>query len=580
MIMKHPLRNTEFISRQFGSCAILVMVVFCSIFHDCSVSARTGTVELRILDGTNGEMVPARVEIRGSGGVYHVAEDALLVGGDCDTSDEGSGYTDLESTLAGFSRQIDNPYTRSIQFYSDGSSRVRLPVGTAAVRVFKGPEYKLHVSHVKIDAGETSRHEITLSRWINMPARGWYGSDDHLHIPRPVRELDPHISKIMQAEDIHVANLLQMGKVLNPGIAPQHSQGDEGHYQEKGYILAAGTENPRSHFMGHAITLGARTALHFPEKYLIYRLFWEKAAEQGGINGYAHAWARPGSAVAPHNGRAVILPHDLMHFIEVLQFNRHDYELWYDILNLGFRVSPTAGSDYPCADQNIPGHERFYTRVDGPLTYDSWLEGVRKGRTFVTTGPMLEFRINGHDIGHEILLEKPSSVRIEGSVLFDHDRDNVEMIEIIQDGRVVSRISRTHDRGRMDFSLGHPVDESSWYALRGYGQNKLEYRSVHPYHFNLWGATTIFHSAPIYVSIADTPVIGKNRRSGEVATDWLARLQDMEAMLAPESIDYVAMHFRGGNDQEVPRDVFLNNREGLLAEIRDAQKYFEGLRHP
>ena len=554
--------------------AIFLMFALCSISNTQLVSAQTGTLELTVFDRATDEIVPARVEIQGSDEVYYVAEDALLVGGDCDMSDQGAGLFDLKSTLASFSRKIENPYTKSIQFYSTGKSLIHLPGGTATIRVFKGPEYELYVDKVDIQADKTIQHEIQLSRWINMPAKGWYSSDDHLHIPRPVKELDPYISKMMQAEDIHVANLLQMGKVLNSNIAPQHSHGPESRYQEKDYILAAGQENPRTHFLGHTITLGAKTALHFPEKYLIYRLLWQEAVNQGGINGYAHAWAQDGTVVAPHNGLAVILPHDLMHFIEVLQFNRSDYEIWYDILNLGFQVTPTAGTDFPCVEQTIPGHERFYTRVDGRFTYNNWLEGVRNGRTFVTTGPILEFKINGKDIGSEIIFDQASSIQIEGSVLFDTQKDNVKIVEIIQNGEVIKRISRVSDEGKMDFTISHPVNESSWFALRGYGQTIIERLSVNPLHFRSFKPTSNVHSAPIYVTIPNTQALAKSAHSKKVAKAWLARLEDLEAMLAEDNIEYLSKQLVKPNFDAVPKDVLINNRTELLEEIQDAKVFF------
>ena len=145
---------------------------------------------------------------------------------------------------------------------------------------------------------------------------------------------------------------------------------------------AAGQENPRSHYLGHTITLGAAEPVFDADQYLIYRKIWERTTDLGGINGFAHAIATSGG-VSPYRGGAVLLPHNLMHFLEVLQFNRGGYQFWYDILNLGHRIAGTAGTDYPCADQTIPGHERFYTRVEGELTYEKWLDAVRNGRTFV-----------------------------------------------------------------------------------------------------------------------------------------------------------------------------------------------------
>jgi hypothetical protein len=103
-----------------------------------------------------------------------------------------------------------------------------------------------------------------------MPEKGWYSSDDHLHIARPVKKLNPYISKMMQAEDVHVANLLQFGKVYNSEGAVQHAFGQDGVYQNGIYILAAGQENPRSHYLGHTITLGGDTMFFKREEYLIY----------------------------------------------------------------------------------------------------------------------------------------------------------------------------------------------------------------------------------------------------------------------------------------------------------------------
>lgn len=61
-------------------------------------------------------------------------------------------------------------------------------------------------------------------------------------------------------------------------------------------------------------------------------------------------------------------------------------------------MAPTAGTDHPCGPA-LPGAERFYTQLNGPLTPNAWLESVRLGRTFVTDGPMVEFHVNGQGIG-------------------------------------------------------------------------------------------------------------------------------------------------------------------------------------
>ena len=188
---------------------------------------------------------------------------------------------------------------------------------------------------------------------------------------------------------------------------------------------------------------------------MIYRLFWEEAQRQGALSGYAHYGAI--LLNAPSFGLAVDLPHGLLSFLEVLQFNRGVHEAWYEILNTGFRITPTAGTDYPCVGASIPGRERFYTRVEGPFTYENWLEGVRKGRTFVTNGPILEFRIDGKEMGEEVVLEQAGSVDVQGRVRFDPTWDDIERLEVVENGPVQT-------------SSRPPPESSSDGVFRGGGQ--------------------------------------------------------------------------------------------------------------
>jgi len=552
----------------------VALAMLCGCDASPTGDADTGMLELRIIDSSTGAPTPARVEILGSDGDCHVASDALRVGGDCDMSDAGAGYTDLRSTLAGFSDRIENPYTGSTQFYSSGSSRVELPPGIARVRVFKGSEYETAVQSVEIAASESVEAEIALRRWTDMPARGWFSADDHLHVPRPTPELDPVIAAMMQAEDVHVANLLQMGKVRNFAIAPQYAHGANGLYQEGEFILAAGQENPRTHFLGHTITLGAAEAHHDPEKYLIYRLLWERTAGEGALNGFAHL-AFETDFMGTRTGMAVVAPYGLLHFAEVLQFNRSGYEAWYDLLALGLRVTPTAGTDFPCGDQSIPGHERFYARVDGELTYPKWLDAVRRGRTFVTTGPVVEFRIDGEDIGGERVLPGPASVEIRGRVSFDPMQDDLAVVELVQNGSVIDRFSRIGGAPEIEFAVRHRIEESSWLALRGYG-TKLENTWATPLHFSSLAMTSNLHTAPIWITLENAPGLDRGARARRVARECLARLEDLERVLAEENLTDLAKRLSVPDADGVPEQTLRANRAALLDEIAVAEQFFQG----
>ena len=539
---------------------------------------QAGTLTLTLEDAESSATVPARVEVQGADGSYVVAADALPYASDCRMSKPGAGLLDDAASVQPFTGRlaIENPYTDSTQFYSTGRSTITLPPGRATVRVFKGPEFAVAKAQVDVPASGTVELSMPLKRWTNMPAKGWYSGDDHLHIQRATPDDNTHVSAMMQAEDVHVANLLQMGKVGDFAIAPQYAHGPAGHYQQGHYILAAGQENPRSHFLGHTITLGAKRTHYNEEQYLVYRLIWEQTVKEGAINGYAHAVFPYASFIAPHDGLAVVVPHGLMHFLEVLQFDRTGYDIWYDLLALGLRITPTAGTDYPCGGQVIPGHERFYTKVDGPLTYNAWLDSVRAGRTFVTTGPVVELSVNGEDIGATVALDAPGTVKVTGTVTFDPARDSLSFVELLQDGEVVGRYSPVAGASKIAFAVDQPVERGGWLAVRGYGTKLDELPFPTPVIFGTFAPNTNFHTAPVYVTVAGQPGIEQSERTRRVAKAFIARLDDLARLLGEDNHTTLAARLERPTIDAVPEAVLASSRPRLLEEISIAKAYFAG----
>lgn len=530
-----------------------------------------GIALLEIVDAETGRTLPGRMEVLGPDGKSYFAKNALPIGGDCGASGEDVawqpvGYDGtLEDALAKFARTIEDPFTEATHFYSTGESTLVLPPGLFRIKVFKGPEYEIARTAVTIVSGKTLKKVIKLSRFANMPANGWYSADDHVHIARANRGVDPLVLKMMQAEDIHVGNLLQMGRADTFLTTQQYAHGPESQYQEGNYIIASGQENLRTHFFGHTITLGAAEPIYMPDKYLLYRLAWQRAADQGALNGYAHFGELKRNG-GPDPGLPLLAPHNLMHFLEVLQFNQGHYDVWYDMLNLGFRITPTAGTDYPCVAPRIPGQERFYTKVDGPLTYERWLDSVRAGKTFITTGPLLEFRINGKEIGSELTLQRGGEVTIKGEVRYrDDDREKPLELELVENGRVVRRFPRLNDSGEINFEVRHRIDETMWLALRtSRGMNI--YPSKKPY-----AMAHSAHSAPIYVTLKNAPPLAEHPRTRAIAQDWLASLDALEARISQENIEYLQSVTSAGDP--VPYQILLDNQSALKREIETSRAF-------
>ncbi len=71
----------------------------------------------------------------------------------------------------------------------------------------------------------------------------------------------------------------------------------------------------------------------------------------------------------------------------------YTFENYYALLNCGFKMKPTAG----CASGVHPvplGFGRVYVHQPNGFSYQDWIQGLGEGRSFVTTGPMLDIRFD------------------------------------------------------------------------------------------------------------------------------------------------------------------------------------------
>ena len=66
-------------------------------------------------------------------------------------------------------------------------------------------------------------------------------------------------------------------------MTPQHAYGDSGVYRGSGTLLLAGQEHPRTHFLGHTITLGASQPIDLRDTYIVFENFWRESLRVGGV---------------------------------------------------------------------------------------------------------------------------------------------------------------------------------------------------------------------------------------------------------------------------------------------------------
>ena len=79
-------------------------------------------------------------------------------------------------------------------------------------------------------------------------------------------------------------------------------------------------------------------------------------------------------------------------------------EIWYRLLNCGFRLAISAGTDSftNVADHYAPGGGRVYVHSGAPLNYDNWVREYKRGHSFASNGPVLAFTVDGHEAGDDV----------------------------------------------------------------------------------------------------------------------------------------------------------------------------------
>ena len=377
---------------------------------------------------------------------------------------------------------VNWPSGNRYAFYIDGEYRTRLPAGAYRLIVTKGIEYRFATRRFRIEDDSTLDLEIDLERWINMPSQGWISGDIHVHIPRRDGADNHALWLQAQAEDLHVASSLQMGNIAATRF-PQSYWGSDGNYGDNKRFIVAGQEDPRTAVRGHTIHLNLMEPARDSDRYLLYHEVFEKVAERGGISGYAHL-NRLGARV----GMALDVPYGLVKFIEVLQRGRLGTDVWFDFLNLGYKIAPAAGSDVPYGARI--GDVRSYVNTrDAPIP-ESWFAGLSNGHTFVTNGPILSFELNGVEMGDEISLSSGERISINAEASINPDIDRLDRIELIEQGEVIREV--ISDAGSDVLKLSHELtaEHGTWFVVRAYGKNQQS-----------GDGSVAAVSAPIYVSV-------------------------------------------------------------------------------
>jgi hypothetical protein len=467
-----------------------------------------GRVEITILDKATGKRVPCRVHLKDA---------------------KGKGL------------KADKLPFWNDHFVCHGEVALDLSPGKYTVEIEHGPEHSLFTDSFTLAAGRTKKLRVELQRLVDMPAKGWWPGDTHVH-----RRLED-IELLMRAEELHIAPVITWWNKRNLWAkAPLPDEPLVRFDSNRFYHKMAGEDEREGGALLYfhlkrplAISEATReypSPLKFAQEARKHKGAWieaEKpfwwdvpvwvAAGQVDSIGLANnhmcrdkmseteAWGKPRvvERYPPPRGNGY-----------------WTQDIYYRLLECGLRIPPSAGSASGVLPNPV-GYNRAYVHVGKELTWEKWWEGLRAGRSFVTNGPMLLVTANGEMPGQVFTADAREAVKVElrGEL---KTRDTVNFVEIIRNGAVERRVSvaqfaRTGSLGTLTFK------SSGWFLVRAIAENRKTFRFA--------------STAPFYVEVG----AAKRRVSKSAAKFFLEWVKERAARvkLDAKQRGEVLKHHRG-----------------------------------
>ena len=428
--------------------------------------------------------------------------------------------------------------------YSPGRVSFKLAPGVYRLIASKGPEYLSIEKTIRVPGEQYQSIIVPMEKVPFDVTQSWLSGDVHIHLERDQKN-NPQVIQLMQAEGLGIGNLLSMSN-LDRVHFKQPAWKDGGFWHQEQVTLVPGTESPRTAFRGHVLSLNVDSARHKTSDYLLYHKYLEFYAASGGISGYAHIGSEEFNGSW---GLALDVPTGLVDFAEIMQNSQLRTGLWYEHLNIGHRLSPAAGSDFPYFDQ--PGAVRTLVAVEKQeqesAQAEAWMQGLKNGSVFVTNGPLVEAKLNGELPGSDIRSGRGGILSL--SVAIDPGLDTLSYADIMYCGKAIKRID-LDGKSRFKSEIQLPELTSGWLAVYIKGHRFSQ-----------------AHTGAFYLSDEK----GESICRREFDTNINQMLEHLSALDAAEpdlsrELEYWSAHQL--------QDIFLQSRAELKKHIQKARNYY------
>ena len=380
-------------------------------------------------------------------------------------------------------------------FYARGKYEVAVPPGRYQIEVVRGISHEAVIEFTEVGAGIAHVHDIRIPVLRDLHGAGWYSGNTHTHYHLEIDEdPDDRLRMVPPAEALDVSVISYLIRNDSPYITNRYTIGRLPQFSRDGTIMDMGEEARNNRGFGdfgygHVLFLNIPRAVEPVSTGLLSRD--GKAPDFPTLSMLAaEAQSIGGTTIWCHNGGGMETPVAValgnVNAYNLADGLDADYHRYYRFLNCGIRMPASSGTDWWIYD-----HNRVFVQVEGAFTYDTWIAGLRAGRTFVSNGPLVEFTVNGKRPGASLDLQPSGSpLKVIARAI---SRLPFERLEIVRDGEVVADQSALGGR-EANIEREIPVAQGGWIAARVSGSTKTH------------ALTTVFaHTSPVYYRLGGTP---------------------------------------------------------------------------
>jgi len=410
-------------------------------------------------------------------------------------------------------------------FVFAGDGQFDLPAGDYGITIERGPEFTRTTGALRIGQEQLVKAKFEIHRIVNLADEGWWSGEIHVH------RSPSDIELLMRAEDLHIAPVITWWN--SNDIWRNHAFPTKltvGFDSNRFYNLMAGEDERAG---GALLYFGLQRPLPIANagaEYPPSLQFLALARRQPGtwVDIEKPFWYDVPVWLASGMVDSIEIANNHMMHSQVMdgeawgrERDRRRFppsngnglwtqEIYYQILNCGLRIPPSAGSASGVLTNPL-GYNRAYVHLDGALSYDAWWNGLRAGCVFVTNGPLLRVSADSQWPGHVFKGRSGETMTLDLDASLD-SRDPIARIDVVKNGAIERTISRSewiraHSLGQISFS------ESGWFLVRVISDVPETFRFA--------------STAPFYVEMGE----GRRRQSRSSAQFFLGWVRERSSRI-------------------------------------------------